>query len=142
MTDNSFKTTVEELNKILKTNSVIGEPIETEEKILIPVVKMGFGFGGGNNNTSGGAGAAAGIEPVSMVVVSKNSSGSDSIRVIDISKGNNTNKAINDLGLVITDLIKNYFNSDSEDYSEAEWQYNNEEDNKKDNENKDINDAE
>ena len=140
MTDSSFKTTIEELNKILKTNSVIGEPIETEDKILIPVVKMGFGFGGGNNNTTGGAGAAAGIEPISMVVVSKNSSGSDSIRVIDISKGNNTKKAINDLGLMISDLIKNYFNSNSENYSEAEWQYPNEEENK--NKNKDINDAE
>ncbi|OWT32388.1 hypothetical protein BGI41_07925 [Methanobrevibacter sp. 87.7] len=141
MSDDSFKTTIEELNKILKTNSVIGEPIETEDKILIPVVKMGFGFGGGNNNTAGGAGAGAGIEPVSMVVVSKNSNGPDSVRVIDISKGNNTNKALNDLGLIITDLVKNYFNSaNPEDYSDAEWQYNNE--NEENNKNKDISDAE
>ena len=33
MTDSSFKTTIEELNKILKTNSVIGEPIETIKKL-------------------------------------------------------------------------------------------------------------
>lgn len=124
MSTDPIKTTMEELNKILKSNSVIGEPIETEDKILIPVVKLGFGFAGGSKDETGGAGATGGIEPISMIIISKRGTGSDSIRVIDISKGDSTNKAISDLGLMVTDLIKSFISPDIPNpYSDAEWQY-------------------
>ena len=44
-----IKITVEELRKLINTDNVIGNPIETEDKILIPVVRMGVGFGVGEN---------------------------------------------------------------------------------------------
>ena len=44
MTQN-IKITVEELRKLVNADNVIGSPIETEDKILIPVIKMGVGFG-------------------------------------------------------------------------------------------------
>ena len=108
--DDYIKTTVEELRKLVSINNLIGEPIETEDKLIIPVMKMGIGFGGGKNtkNTDDllASGAAAGIEPVSMVVISKNVKGIEGIRVLNITKGSEINKAITDLGLVVTDLIK------------------------------------
>ncbi|WP_296786162.1 GerW family sporulation protein [uncultured Methanobrevibacter sp.] len=45
----NIKTTVEELRKLANVDNVIGSPIETEDKILIPVVRMGVGFGAGEN---------------------------------------------------------------------------------------------
>ena len=36
---NNIKTTVEELRKLISVDNVIGTPIETEDKILIPVWK-------------------------------------------------------------------------------------------------------
>ena len=40
----NIKTTVEELRKLINVDNVIGSPIETEDKILIPVMRMGVGF--------------------------------------------------------------------------------------------------
>ncbi|MEA4956944.1 hypothetical protein SDC9_07490 [bioreactor metagenome] len=111
MTENSIKTTVDELKKLLNVKNFIGEPIETEDKILIPFMKWGIGFGAGqmnNSNSEGGfgSGAAAGIEPISIVVVDKKSDGIDGVRVLNLTKATETSKAISELGIVATDLIK------------------------------------
>ena len=73
MADN-IRTTVEELRKLISVDNVIGTPIETEDKLLIPVIRMGVGFGAGENfnqEGSGAAGAGAGVEPISMVLIPK-----------------------------------------------------------------------
>ena len=49
----NIKTSVEELRKLINVDNVIGNPIETEDKILIPVVKMSVGFGAGENLLGG-----------------------------------------------------------------------------------------
>ncbi|MGZ7108283.1 MAG: GerW family sporulation protein, partial [Methanobacterium sp.] len=76
-----IRTTVEELLKVLATENVIGETIETEDKIIIPVTKFGMAFGAGSGEGQGpanqgggkgsGAGGGAGIEPIAMVVIFK-----------------------------------------------------------------------
>ena len=122
----NIKTTVEELQKLINVDNVIGEPIETEDKILIPVVKMGFGFGGGQNilGKEGGdaAGAGAGVEPVSMVLIPKKGNDAEGVRVLDLSKGGEANKALSDLGLIVSDLVKKYMDSQKDDdYDESEY---------------------
>ena len=116
--ENPIKTTVEELKKLINIDNFIGEPIETEDKILIPVMKMGFGFAGGENKKDAdniaASGAAAGVEPVAMVVISKNVQGSEGIKVLNITKGSELNKAISDLGLIVTDIIKEYIPSNKD----------------------------
>ncbi len=117
MTDeNNIKTTAEELKKLLDSQNLIGKYIETEDKLLIPIMKMGFSVGAGEKfgQEAGGnaSGAIAGVEPVSMVVITKGVEGIEGIRVLDLSKGTSINKAITDLGLVISDVIKDLTNKD------------------------------
>lgn len=127
MSDN-IKTTVEELNKLIKVDNVIGSPIETEDKILIPVVKIGVGFGYGEkllgSDGSNAAGAGAGVEPTSMVMIPKKGNDAEGVRVLDLSKGTETNKAISDIGLLITDLVKSFLDTQqagAEYYDESEY---------------------
>lgn len=122
----NVKVAVNELHKLIKIDNVIGEPIETDDKILIPVMRMGVGFGAGENltgNNNGGAvGAGAGVEPISMVVIPKKGNTAEGIRVLDLSKGSESNKALSDLGLIISDLVKTYLgNSNDKDYDESEY---------------------
>ena len=125
---NNIKTTVEELRKLISVDNVIGTPIETEDKILIPVMKMGVGFGAGENILGGegsdAAGAGAGVEPISMVMIPKKGNDAEGVRVLDLSKGSETNKAISDIGLIITDLVKSFLDSqksNDEYYDESEF---------------------
>ncbi|WP_296878498.1 GerW family sporulation protein [uncultured Methanobrevibacter sp.] len=125
MTDN-IKKSVEELRKLINVENVIGTPIETEDKILIPVIKIGVGFGAGEsllgNDGNNLIGAGAGVEPISMVLIPKKGNTAEGVRVLDLSKGTETNKALSDLGLIVSDLIKNYLGSqNSDDYDEGEY---------------------
>ena len=108
----NIKTTVEELRKLINVDNVIGTPIETEDKVLIPVMRMGVGFGAGENllgsENTDIAGAGAGVEPISMVMIPKKGNDAEGVRVLDLSKGTETNKALSDLGLIITDLVKSF----------------------------------
>ena len=124
----NIKTTVEELRKLINVDNVSGTPIETEDKILIPVMKMGVGFGAGENilgsEGSDAAGAGAGVEPISMVMIPKKGNDAEGVRVLDLSKGTETNKAISDIGLLVTDLVKTFLDSqqsEAEYYDESEY---------------------
>jgi uncharacterized spore protein YtfJ len=116
--DNPIKVTVDELKKLLDIKNFIGEPIETNDKLLIPFLKWGFAFGTGKGKSpdSGGlgAGGAAGIEPISILVLDKKAEGLEGIKVLNLSEKSDKNKVIIDLGLAVTDLIKELaYNSES-----------------------------
>ncbi|MDO5823608.1 GerW family sporulation protein [Methanobrevibacter sp.] len=121
----NIKTTVEELRKLINVDNVIGEPIETEDKVLIPVMRMGVGFGVGEKiigSEGGAAGAGAGVEPISMVLIPKKGTDSEGVRVLNLSKGSDTNKALSDFSLLVSDLIKKYVDSKEENnYDESEY---------------------
>lgn len=128
MSINDIKATVEELHKLIKIENYVGQSIETENATLIPVMRMGLGFGSGSNinNNEGinAIGAGAGVEPVSMVVILKGVKGPESVRVLNLAKGNDINKAISDLTPVITELIKEILPFDGEEeeyYDEGEY---------------------
>lgn len=126
---NNIKTTVEELHKLVNVDNVIGSPIETEDKILIPVMRMGLGFGAGENllgkdSNGSAAGAGAGVEPISMVMIPKKGNDAEGVRVLDLTKGSEANKAISDIGLIISDIVKNFLDSrdgNDEYYDESEY---------------------
>jgi uncharacterized spore protein YtfJ len=96
--ENTIKTLVDELQKLLATGNMIGQPIEIEDKVIIPVTKIGFGFGTGSGEGSGkpskeaaeaegrgsGAGAGAGAGPVAAIVVFKGIQGPDGVKVLQL----------------------------------------------------------
>jgi Uncharacterized conserved protein len=70
----------EELEKIVSAQTVIGEPIVTCGKTLIPVTKLSVGFASGGFEAGtkdesgkapygGGGGAGAKVEPVAFIVI-------------------------------------------------------------------------
>ncbi|PWB85063.1 sporulation protein YtfJ [Methanobrevibacter woesei] len=126
MVESNIRATVEELRKLTNVNNYIGEPIETDDKILIPVMRMGVGFAVGKNmirsEDSDIVGAGAGVEPTSMVIIPKSRDTTEGMRVLNLTKGNEVNKALSDLGLVISDLVKEYIKKEEDDdYDEGEY---------------------
>ena len=90
-----LKTTLGEIEKVLSTKTVVGDPLVLEGTTLIPLISAGFGFGAGGGSgrgeskqkgegTGGGTGGGAYVKPVAVVVIDK-----DGVRVepvIDITK--------------------------------------------------------
>ena len=85
------KTTMEEIERLLSTKTVVSEPISVEGATLIPLVAFGFGFGAGggsgkNEKTGegdgGGTGGGGGMRPVAVVVITE-----DGVRVQPIRPG-------------------------------------------------------
>lgn len=78
-----FKTAIEEIERLLNTKTVVGEPIVIQGKTLIPLVSLGFGFGAGGGTgkapkskadkavegVGGGTGGGGGVKPVAIIVV-------------------------------------------------------------------------
>jgi len=71
------KTVLDELHDLVKTKTVIGDPIEIKDVTIIPVSKVSIGFaaGGGSSEeqkkgTGKGTGGGASIEPLGFIVVS------------------------------------------------------------------------
>ncbi|WP_409199996.1 GerW family sporulation protein [Methanobrevibacter sp. DSM 116169] len=126
MQADDVKTIVDELHKLINIKNFVGESIETETATLIPVMRTGMGFGSGSDAVEKtgmqAMAAGAGVEPVSMVVILKGVEGPESVRVLNLSKGNDLNKALSDLTPVITELIKEIIpKDDDDDYDEGEY---------------------
>jgi uncharacterized spore protein YtfJ len=103
--DDPIKTTVEEIRKFLNMENVIGKTIETDEFLIIPVTKMGMGFGAGmgdgkmDNNSMGGAGSggAGGVEPISVLVVHKGVSGPEGVKVMSLQEPDQISRVIREI---------------------------------------------
>ena len=104
-----IKTTVEEIRKVLNIENVVGKTIETEDALLIPITKMGMGFGAGMGEGKGpenggeggaaGAGGAAGIEPIAMVVVHKG------VKVMSLKAPDHLSRAIGEISHAAVDIM-------------------------------------
>ena len=109
-----IKTTVEEIRKVLSIENVIGEPIETDEFLMLPVTRFGMGFGAGmgegkGQNDMGGAGAgaggAAGIEPIAMVVVHKGVKGPEGVKVMSLKAPDPLSRAIGEISNAAVEIM-------------------------------------
>ena len=86
-----FGTAINEIERLLNTKTVVGDPITVEGNTLIPLVSVGFGFGvgGGEGSDSkkgsgagGGTGGGGGVKPVALIIINK-----DGVRVEAIKGG-------------------------------------------------------
>ena len=89
--ENLFGTAVGEIERMLNTKTVVGDPITVEGNTLIPLISVGFGFGvgGGEGNdpkkgvgSGGGTGGGGGVKPVALVIINK-----DGVRVETVKGG-------------------------------------------------------
>lgn len=100
-----LKATIAEMERLLSSKTVIGEPITAGESTVVPLLSVGAGFGAGagsgkgDEGSSGGAGGGFGIKPVAVIVIEK-----DSVRVEPIRKGSSS--VIEQLADKVPQLIK------------------------------------
>ena len=91
--ENLLKATLAEVERLLNTRTVVGEPTTIEGHTIIPLVAIGFCFGGGGGsgrqqktmNMEGlgaGSGGGGGVKPVAIVIINK-----DGVRVEPVRKG-------------------------------------------------------
>ena len=91
--ENLLKATLGEIERLLNTRTVVGEPITVEGNTIIPLVAVGFAFGGGGGSgkdqklssvegAGGGAGGGGGVKPVAVIIISK-----DGVRVEPVRWG-------------------------------------------------------
>jgi len=84
-------TTLGEIEKVLSTKTVVGEPITVEGTTLIPLISVGFGFGAGGGSGKGeikkpgegGGGATAGgagVKPIAVIIIDKEGARIEPIR--------------------------------------------------------------
>jgi uncharacterized spore protein YtfJ len=86
-----FDKAISEIERMLNTKTVVGEPITVEGNTLIPLVNVGFGFGVGSgqgtephkgSGKGGGTGGGGGVKPVAVVIINK-----DGVRLEPIKSG-------------------------------------------------------
>lgn len=86
-----FDKAVAEIERMLNTKTVVGEPITVEGNTLIPLVNVGFGFGVGagrgnepqkGSGQGGGTGGGGGVKPVALIIIN-----ADGVRVEPIKSG-------------------------------------------------------
>jgi uncharacterized spore protein YtfJ len=78
--ENLVKTTLSEIEKVLNTKTVVGDPLTVGEVTIVPLISIGFGFGAGGGSgkgeskqkgegTGGGTGGGAWVRPVALVII-------------------------------------------------------------------------
>ncbi|MEN6518524.1 MAG: spore germination protein GerW family protein [Methanospirillum sp.] len=84
---------VSELERLISTKNVVGEPVAMGDRVMIPISGYGFGFGGGSGKGNAGegqagaggegsgVGAAAGVTPIAVVVLDGTVSGPTGVQV-------------------------------------------------------------
>jgi len=103
------KTTLGEIEKVLNTKTVVGEPIAVEGTTLIPLISVGFGFGAGGSSgkaeakqagegAGGGTGGGAGVKPIAVIIIDKSG-----VRIEPIKGGMAT--AIEKLGETLPETL-------------------------------------
>ena len=75
-----FDKAINEIEKMLTTKTVVGDPITVEGNTLIPLINVGFGFGVGagrgtdpkkGTGHGGGTGGGGGVKPVALVLINQ-----------------------------------------------------------------------
>lgn len=118
-------TLMEDLKKLVTSETVVGEPIKVNDVTILPIVGVTFGFGsGGNDGTAAdskknqglGAGGGAKITPLAFLVVNENEV---SLLQIQHNKANTSLDRFIDLMPGLMDKFSNQFLKKKTNLSEA-----------------------
>ncbi len=113
--DSSIEKTLDEIQKVMNTNSIIGNPIDAKDKVIIPISKTALGFGIGVANNSGnsatevgGAGGGGSVDPVALLVVYKDIPGPNGITLVPVDKnGIQLEDLLSSIGQMAFNLLNN-----------------------------------
>ena len=109
-----IKTTIDELLKVLATDNVIGETMEVDDKVIIPLTKIGLVFGTGagmggmrdNKGKGAGAGGGAGISPVSVIIAFKDIKGPEGVQILSVHGMGPLAKMMTDVGHAAKQMVE------------------------------------
>lgn len=112
--DNLVKNTLQELQELMASKTVVGDPIDANEHTVLPVSKVSFGFasGGGsgeadtkdkNKGTGEGIGGGWSIEPVAFVVIGK-----EGAKLLTIGENEGLGSKIMDLAPKVVDAVSSF----------------------------------
>lgn len=119
--DNQFQGVVDSLLKgmdtVLSTKTVVGEPTQIGDTIILPLVDVSFGVGAGagsnsDRNSASGAGGLGGKMTPSAVLVIKNGS----TKLVNIKNQDAVTKILD----MIPDLVDRFSKPKDKDMSNAE----------------------
>ena len=118
---NQFEGVVESLlngmNSVLSTKTVVGEPTQIGDTIILPLVDVSFGIGAGagsnsSKNTTSGAGGLGGKMTPSAILVIKNGTA----RLVNIKNQDAITKVLD----MIPDLVDKFTTKKEEKMSDEE----------------------
>ena len=79
--EQALQTALSEIEKLVSTKTVVGEPITIDGTTLIPLISIGFAFGAGGGTGKGkkvagegsglGIGGVGGIKPLAIIIVNQ-----------------------------------------------------------------------
>ena len=114
MVSNITKTTLGEIEKVLTSRTVVGDPMTVEGITLIPLIGIGFGFGAGGGSgkgeskhkgegSMGGTGGGAWVKPVAIVVIDREGN----VRIETVRRGlsSRAEKMTDSVGKVAEKLV-------------------------------------
>lgn len=77
MNDDARKKIFEEFKEMIRTETVVGQPIYLDDATIVPFVDISFGFGTGNHGTNGESSGEAGggkMSPTAVLIMKGNAS--------------------------------------------------------------------
>lgn len=111
--DSSIEKTLDEIQKVMNTNCIVGKPIETNDKTIIPISKTALGFGLGVANNSGdsqtdlgGVGGGGSIDPIALLIVYNNIPGPEGVELVRLdNQGTPIEDLLSGVGKTILGLL-------------------------------------
>ncbi len=111
--ESTVEKTITEIQKLMNANSIVGTPIKTPDKTIIPISRAALGFGVGVGSTKsdtvaplGGAGGGGSIDPIGFLVIYNNVPGPDGIDLVLIENQDTTvEEILNTLGGLVWDFL-------------------------------------
>ena len=118
---NLMNITMEKIKEMVDVNTIVGEPITSEDgTLIIPVSKVSYGFASGgsdlpskNENKNlfgGGSGAGVTIQPIAFLTVYQGN-----VRLVSVTGSDNSFDKIVDMVPDVVDTVKGFFKKDKKD---------------------------
>ncbi|WP_250278698.1 GerW family sporulation protein [[Clostridium] colinum] len=112
--NSSLEVLFSKMEGFISSKTVVGEPINIGDVIIVPLVDISVGVGAGSyerkekNNENSGGGLGAKISPSAMLVVQNGS-----VQLVDVKNQNSVNKLIDMVpGVVSKFNISSFFKKD------------------------------